>query len=86
MVLDELQDVKSNKNKKNYIVQDLEFELGVVLNYESGAGIKASGKFLGITVAAGVDGGISKENIQKVKIKLKPAGQTNSRRQEIINT
>lgn len=86
MVLDELQDLKSNKNKKNYIVQDLEFELGVVLNYEAGADIKARGKFLGITVAAGIDGGVSKENIQKVKIKLKPAGQTNGGRQVIINT
>lgn len=80
MVLDELQDLKSNKNKRNYIVQDLEFELGVVLNYEAGADIKASQKFLGITVAANIGGDVSKENIQKVKIKLKPAGQQNNNR------
>ncbi len=86
MVLDELQDLKSNNNKKNYIVQDLEFELGVILNCEAGADINAGGKIMGITVAVGIDGGVSKENIQKVKIKLKPAGSTNGGRQVINNT
>lgn len=71
-VLDELHDLKGNRHKKFYIVQELEFELGVVLNYEGEGKLKAGKKFLGISVAAEIDAGLSKENIQKVKIKLKP--------------
>lgn len=76
MVLDELEDLKSNKNKRKYAVQEIEFELGVVLNYEGGADIKASKKFMGISVSANIGGDVSRENLQKVKIKLKPSLKT----------
>lgn len=71
-VLNELHELKGTRNKKYYLVQELEFELGVVINYEGDGKFKAGKKFLGISVAAELDASLSKENIQKVKIKLKP--------------
>ena len=86
MVLDELQDLKTNDNKKRYLVQDLEFELGITVNTEGNGRLEVSNSFLGFEVAGGLGGEVSKENIQKVTIRLKPIGQPNNGRQITINT
>ena len=72
MVLDELQDLRSNNNeKKHYIVEELEFELGVIINNDRNGHIEG-GNIFGFKLVAGADWEKSKEDIQKVKIKLKP--------------
>lgn len=86
MVLDELQDLKTNDNKKRYLVQDLEFELGVTISKEGNGKLEVSKSFMGLEVKGGVGGDVSKENIQKVKIKLKPVGQSSGSKQITINT
>jgi hypothetical protein len=85
-VLDELQDLKTNDNKKRYIVQDLEFELSVAISKDGKGKLEVSNSFLGFEAKGDLGGGISKEDIQKVKIKLKPIGQTKNSRQIVINT
>lgn len=68
-ILDELQDLKSNANKKRYKVEELEFELSFVAK-KTGE-IKTS-KLWDVLVPVTVGGKYSKDEIQKVKIKLKP--------------
>ena len=46
-VLDELQDLKTNDNKKRYIVQDLEFELSVAISKDGKGKLEVSNSFLG---------------------------------------
>lgn len=73
-VLDELQDLKSTEEKKRYFVEELEFELGVVLTSESNGNIKFN--VFAASTELGAD--LSKENIQKVKIRLKPKANNES--------
>jgi hypothetical protein len=86
MVLDELQDLKTNNNKKRYLVQDLEFELAVTINKEGNGKLEVSKSIMGFEFKVGVGGDVSKESIQMVKIKLKPIGQSSAGKQITINT
>jgi hypothetical protein len=78
MVLDELQDLKTSDEKKHYLIQDLEFELGLVINSDVSGEISGSKNILGvIKVGMALKGDASKENIQKVKIKMRPRNLNN---------
>jgi len=78
MVLDELQDLKTSDNKKRYVIQDLEFELGLVINSDTNAEISGSKNLMGIVkVGMALKGDTSKENIQRVKIKMRPRNSEN---------
>jgi hypothetical protein len=68
-ILDELQDLKSNANKKRYKVEELEFELSFVA--QKTGEVKTS-KAWDILLPVTVGGKYSRDEIQKVKIKLKP--------------
>lgn len=69
-VLDELQDLKSNANKKRYVVEELEFELGFVAS--KSASIGNADTIWDIIIPVTAEGKYSSDKIQKVKIKLKP--------------
>ena len=69
-VLDELQDLKSNANKKRYVVEELEFELGFVAS--KSASIGNADTIWDIIIPVTAEGTYSSDKIQKVKIKLKP--------------
>ncbi len=68
-VLDELQDLKSNANKKRYLVKELEFELSFVAKKSASAN---PSKLWDLIVPVTVEGKYSKDKIQKVNIKLIP--------------
>jgi hypothetical protein len=66
--LDELQDLKSNNNKKRYVIEELEFDLSVTVS-------KENNNTFGINILMseiGLNNNTSQGNIQRVKIKLKP--------------
>lgn len=78
MVLDELQDLKTSDNKKRYVIQDLEFELGLVINKDTNAEFSGAKNLMGIVkVGVALKGDTSKENIQRVKIKMRPRNSEN---------
>ncbi len=85
-VLDELQDLKTNDNKERYLIQDLEFELSVTVNKDGTGKLEVSNNFLGFGTKGNLGGSYSKEDIQKVKIKLKPKNHSNNNRQINTNT
>jgi hypothetical protein len=70
-VLDELQDLKSNANKKRYLVKELEFELSFVASKSINA---SSNKLWDLIIPVTAEGNYTNDKIQKVKIKLKPQG------------
>ena len=72
-MLDQMNDLKSEKSKTNYIVQEIEFELSLVVNDNKSEGINASGDFFGFFKLAGEgQSEQGKESMHKVKIKLEP--------------
>ena len=72
-MLDQMNDLKSEKSKTNYIVQEIEFELSLVVNDNKSEGINASSDFFGLFKLAGEgQSERGKECIHKVKIKLEP--------------
>ena len=77
-ILDQLQDLKSNANKKHYVVQELEFELSFVAA-KSGT-VSSSGKVWDLLIPVTAEGKYSSDNIQKVKIRLKPKQQNTSKK------
>ena len=79
-ILDQLQDLKSNANKKHYVVQELEFELSFVAA-KTGT-VSSSGKVWDLLIPVTAEGKYSSDNIQKVKIKLKPKNVHRSNREE----
>lgn len=72
-VLDQMHDLKSEKSKTNYLVQEIEFELGIVVNDNTRLQARGGGNLLGALKLAG-EGEIERGNemIHKVKIKLQP--------------
>lgn len=73
-ILDELQEIKGNENKKRYSVLELEFEVSFIAKKEGSIG---TGKMWDFVIPT-IEGKYSKDNIQKVKIKLKPRGNTSN--------
>jgi hypothetical protein len=71
-VLDELQDLKTTDRKKDYIVEELEFEIGIVISDDVNGVAKLGVKSIFATISGEISNNVSNENIQKVKIKLKP--------------
>jgi len=64
-VLNELEDLKATTaSKKSYLIQNLEFELSIVVEKKAGAGG-------GLPIVA-IGGAYANKNIQKVKISLRP--------------
>lgn len=78
-ILNELQDLKADANKKNYLVQELDFELSFVA---SKSGSISSGKVWDVLIPVTAEGNYSSDKIQKVKIKLKPKNVHRSNREE----
>jgi hypothetical protein len=77
-ILDQLQDLKSNANKKHYVVQELEFELSFVAA-KTGT-ISSTGKVWDLLIPVTAEGKYASDNIQKVKIKLKPKPQNTTKK------
>lgn len=76
MVLNELQELKTTDNKRNYQVDNLEFELGITVSKDVNGNAKLSVKNILIGSLSGeISNNISDENFQKVKIKLTPKRQ-----------
>jgi hypothetical protein len=72
-MLNQMNDLKSEKSKTNYIVQEIEFELSLVVNDNKSEGINVSSDFFGLFKLAGEgQSEQGKESIHKVKIKLEP--------------
>jgi hypothetical protein len=80
-ILDEMQDLKSNANKKKYIVEELEFELSFVAQKTIGGG---ANKLWDLFIPVTVEANYSSDKIQKVKIKLKPKKE--KKREELIQS
>jgi hypothetical protein len=80
-ILDELQEIKGNENKKRYSVLELEFEVSFIAKKEGSIG---TGKMWDFVIPT-IEGKYSKDNIQKVKIKLKPRGNTSNLKKQDTN-
>lgn len=63
-VLQQMDDLKSIQQKKNYLVEELEFELFITETGNGSVGVSVLG--------FGTAGSIENQNSQKVKIKLVP--------------
>ncbi len=63
-VLRQMEELKNDSQKSNYLVEELEFELGITVTENSAVAVKV------FVLNAG--GGTENQNIQKVKIKLIP--------------
>lgn len=63
-VLQQMDDLKSIQQKKNYLVEELEFELFITETGNGSVGVSVLG--------FGTTGSLENQNSQKVKIKLVP--------------
>ena len=68
-VLKQMNELKTDANKKNYLVDNLEFELSFTVENNANAGVKLS--------IINIGGNTSHQNSHKVKIKLEPKGNRN---------
>jgi hypothetical protein len=75
-----MQDLKTEKSKTNYLVETIEFELGVIVNNKTKVKVGGSGNLLGIMKLATEGEHLrANEMIHKVRIKLEPKKTINNK-------
>lgn len=74
-VLEQMDSLKDVQQKKNYLVDELEFELALSIGKGTDKKIEVSASAFGIGAGGNRVTNSSIENIQKVKIKLTPRNQ-----------
>lgn len=84
--LQEMDILKSEKQKRDskYIVEELEFEIGFVIEKKLEGGIPRGKNILNLFVPVTLDGSYSSERVHKIKLKLKPKKDIKDSNQKTI--